>query len=248
MTFAESTVKEMFIRAVDNAGNKSSTSSTTINLNKKLITYSTSYSTENPSRVVVATVKFNFPVTKSLNFDDLWLPSKNCLKNSFNGYCDEWTKLYASNIEEEALFKSEDGQNPTPLIKINNIDRELNKATFMKTVSADRKSVLVTLTADEEVIVESNGWTKVNEDGTVWEKNYTSNTIEFIKYKDLAGNYRLLDTVTINELSWFPWFNTNETDIITDQPLITIEENTTEIEQEVNSDVIIPKDEDLILE
>ncbi|MDD4407795.1 MAG: Ig-like domain-containing protein [Bacilli bacterium] len=153
-----------------------------------------SYSTTNPTNLLVTTtLTFSEPVY--MPTPGLWFAEKG------SNYT-KWSTIYYNNIEENITFKNSYGKTNSEAISIKNFDRKLNDAKIEKTVAADKKSVKVTLTADEEVIVYSNGWRKVDgQDGKVWEKTFTRNTFfgELISYRDVAGNYKLT-YVTINEI------------------------------------------------
>lgn len=180
----------------DIAGNNGSIEVKITNINPRVTNIS--FSTTDPTNLLVTTtLTFSEPVF--MPTPGLWLAEKG------SNYT-KWSTIYYNNIEENITFKNSYGKTNSEAISIKNFDRKLNDAKIEKTVAGDKKSVKVTLTADEEVIVYSNGWQKVDgQDGKVWEKTFTRNTFfgELISYRDVAGNYKLT-YVTINEIkgSW----------------------------------------------
>ncbi|MDD2208823.1 MAG: hypothetical protein PHU45_05720, partial [Bacilli bacterium] len=188
--------EEETISFKDIAGNNGSIEVKITNINPRVTNIS--YSTTDPTNLLVTTtLTFSEPVF--MPTPGLWLAEK------VSNYT-KWSTIYYNNIEENITFKNSYGKTNSEAISIKNFDRKLNDAKIEKTVAGDKKSVKVTLTADEEVIVYSNGWQKVDgQDGKVWEKTFTRNTFfgELISYRDVAGNYKLT-YVTINEIkgSW----------------------------------------------
>lgn len=183
------------IKFEDLAGNIGFVNIEINNINPGVI--NTTYNTKEKSRYVNVTIEFNEPVR--IKSDGLWIPSTVSL------YSNKWTTTYIKNISSEINFENKFGKKSSTNIEINNIDRTLNKAKITQELSSDKKSVVVTLTSDEPLATVKSlkgNWSKQDDEGYVWTKTYTKNTLDAVTYVDIAGNIRI-SNIIITNLRWF---------------------------------------------
>jgi len=123
--------------------------------------------------------------------------------------------IFTENGEKEITFLDEDGEQQVLLAAVNYIDKEApGYEISYSTTDATRDSVIVTITATEElvdtyqdyeiedeegnIVLVSEGWTLL-EDKITLTKEYTENKFEQIGLNDEAGNYTVVD-VEINNI------------------------------------------------
>lgn len=175
---------------------------------ENIVTYNISYSETDPynGAAIITTIKFSHYVFPEYDLFDLlnvwyWRPNlTECKWEGLLPYCKEWIRYYGNNITENAKFYSLDDSEIRPQIKISNFDRTLKDANITKEVAANKKSVLVKITADEPISINASGWNVVEgTNNNTWAKTYTSNTLllgfipnpDYITYKDAAGNSKI---------------------------------------------------------
>ena len=138
------------------------------------LTATVSYSTTSlTNQNVTATIKANKEITSVTG----WTLSKD--KKTL-------TKTYTANTTETVTVKDTSGNTKTISIQITNIDKTAPTLKVEKTLSADKKSNKVTITANEEIKTVT-GWT-LGTDKKTLTKTYTENKTEKVTVTDLAGN------------------------------------------------------------
>ena len=138
------------------------------------LTATVSYSTTSiTNQNVTATIKANKEITSVTG----WTLSTD--KKTL-------TKTYTANTTETVTVKDTSGNTKTISIQITNIDKTAPTLKVEKTLSADKKTNTVKITANEEIKTVT-GWT-LGTDKKTLTKTYTENKTEKVTITDLAGN------------------------------------------------------------
>ena len=188
-TFTEN--DEEVITVTDLAGNSVEVTVKVANIDKVLPSTEVTYSTEELTNGdVVVTVSADEVVT---------LTGKGWVAANAEGTAYE--KAFTENDEEVITVTDLAGNSVEVTVKVENIDKVAPtvEVTYSTTETTNDK-VTVTLTADEKVTVEQEGWVAVNAEGTVYEKVFAANGEESVVLTDLAGNTTTVD-VKVNNIT-----------------------------------------------
>lgn len=161
-------------KAVDEAGNESTTTRTVTVDATPATVVSIIPSKVDAAKEVTMVIKFS----EAMQLPEGW---------SANEDETELTMKYTENTNETVVFKDKAGNETEVVISINNIDSEVPSVTYnYSTTELTNGNVTVTITSGEELQA-IDGWT-LAEDKKSMTKEYTENTEAEVTVKDLAGN------------------------------------------------------------
>ena len=178
-SYPENTTQTVTIR--DKAGNESTVEVKIENIDKTAPTATVEYSTTDlTNKSVIVTLTANEEV-EVLNAGT-WNPKE--------GFGTVFKKSYPENATQTVTIRDKAGNESTVEVKIENIDKIAPTATVeYSTTELTNKSVVVTLTASEEVEVLNAGtWNPKEGFNTVFKKSYPENTTQTVTIRDKAGN------------------------------------------------------------
>jgi hypothetical protein len=160
-------------------------------LNQPNITYSI---TECTNGSVKVTLTFSEPVTLE-ETDRTALPpgSVTALQRE---------KTYFENTTDTVHYINQAGNQDSTEVVVNNIDTDLHHPEVAySTTEWTNQNVVVTLTFDEEVTINTAGWTKNPQNPLQWSKTFTNNTDEAgetVNITDCANNQKDLTIIIEN--------------------------------------------------
>lgn len=117
-----------------------------------------------------------------------------------------YTKFFKANQKYETTFTDTYGNTKTKKIKVNQIDDVGPKATITYTYSSDAKSVVVTITSNEELRKSLNDKWELSKDKKVYKRTFVVNTEFGITLKDKYKNPTLA-TIKITDIGKIAFAN-----------------------------------------
>lgn len=109
-----------------------------------------------------------------------------------------WQKVYTENTKENVNIVDQANNDITVEVNVENIDKTAPKAQVSYSVTEPtNQNVTVTIQADESVMIQDAGWTKVSE--KEYTKEFAENTKTSVIVRDLAGNKSTAD-IEINNI------------------------------------------------